>query len=241
MHLRNALLIWLVSVSPTFGQAIISRDRDGDITVDDIVMKQGYIVTITRVKGGKIQLEFQEDNDNTIFTCDWQTAAYKLTERNRQIFKELDKRADIVKDINSLRRRLKDLPEKELNYIMSHYQRLYVSNSGTVEYYVFNSPSAAQNLTKAQMEYRREEKERLNNYGPRIRLRPNMTAYLVAAKRTDTTYAIFVTGAKEGTKEKELLSAADEMEAEAARKLKFAKDMMADADKASGKEQERLL
>ena len=105
MTRRLAILVSVLMVSPAFGQGTISNSQisRNRITVDDVIQKDGIILSLTHLKNGKIKLKFQAD-DSQEYTLDWKTLIYKLTERNRQIYKEQDKVPDIVGDVNKLRR-----------------------------------------------------------------------------------------------------------------------------------------
>jgi hypothetical protein len=244
------LFILAVAVLPAFGQKSTTTrskitDKNG-ITVEDVVQKEGVIAAIRRPKAGKVELELKQEgaSKNETFTLDWRTMVYKLSERNVEIFKEQDRLADIVKDINKLRSRQDELPEKEMKYQLSTWEHLYVSYWGRVTYYSGYSPSAAEGLHKAQMAWKKEEEERKSHYGPRIRLQSGYSAIVIAAKSSDTTYAVFVTSKLEEPKDEKnekALPTTPPAEDEATRKLKFAENMLDEAKKAKGSEKDKLL
>src|SRR5262249_8985381 len=159
------------------------------------------------------------------YTLDWKTLIYKLTDRNRKIFKEQDKLAEIVDDVNKLQTRVKELPEKEMKFLVNSWSNIYVSRSGNVHVWNHIDRKGAASYSQAQMDYWRDEENRQNNYGPSVRLVPGMTAMVVAGRGTDTTYAVLVTGKQEVEKSSELTTESPGLkrEADAARKLKYAK------------------
>jgi hypothetical protein len=245
MSYRLAVLVSVLCVAPAFGQRTISNKQidKNQISVDDVVMHDGVIVTITHLKSGKMKMKFKSDEDQE-FTLDWKTLIYKLSDRNKKIYKEQDKLADIVADANKLNKRVKEIPEKEASLLAHSWTNYYVSPSGNVHVWNHVSRGRLEGLSKAQMDYWREEEDRQNLYGPPVKLVPQMTAYVVADKSKDVTYAVLVYGKKEVAKkekEKPVESPGQEREGEATRKLKYAKQILKDADNAKGEEKERLM
>ena len=251
MTRRLAILVSVLMVSPAFGQGTISNSQTSRnrITVDDVIQKDGIILSLTHLKNGKIKLKFQAD-DSQEYTLDWKTLIYKLTERNRQIYKEQDKVPDIVGDVNKLKQRVRQIPENEIELLAHSWTSLWVGpvhRSGPYIWqngYVYNHVNrhALEKLSKAQMDYWRDEEDRQNMYGPPVRLVPKMTALLVADKGQDVTYAVLVTGKKEeAKKEKTVELISQDREAEAARKLKYAKQTLNDAERAKGEDREKLF
>jgi hypothetical protein len=253
MRLWMPFLVIAVFAMPAFGQKAPSRGKSladkGHLTVDDVVQKEGVIALITRHGNGKVEIAVKQEGveKNEIFTLNWRTMVYRLTDRNVQIFKEQDRLADIVKDINKLRARQDELPEKEMQYQVSTWDRLYVYSSGVVHYYSGYSPYALESLNKAQQAWKREEEERRDHYGKRVRLVSGLPVVIVAAKSSDTTYAVFVTKvdasqeAKDEKSEKVLSASPNPTENEANSKLKFAENMLDEAKKAKGSDKDRLL
>jgi hypothetical protein len=249
MSTRLALLLSVFLVSPAFGQRISnSQTKPNELTVDDVGMHDGMIVSLTHLKSGKIKLKFKTD-ENQEFTLDWKTLIYKLTERNRKIYKEQDKLDDIVADVNKLKQRVKQIPEHEIELLAHSWTSIWTSgvyqagNRVWRDTYVYNhiNRNALEKLSKSYADYWRDEEDRQNLYGPSVRLVPKMTALVVADKGKDVTYAVLVTGKKEEPKkEKPIDSPGKELEAEATRKLKYAKQMFKDAENAKGEERERL-
>src|SRR6266851_8955356 len=243
MSTRLAILLSVFLVSPVFGQRTISNNqtKGNQLTVDDVVMHDGMIVTLTHLKSGKIKLKFKTD-ENQEFTLDWKTLIYKLTDRNKKIYKEQDKLDDIVADVNKLKKRIKDIPDKEVSLLAHSWTDIYVSSSGRVHVWNNINRHALEGLSKAQMDYWRDEEDRQNLYGPPVKLVPKMTALLVADKGQDVTYAVLVTGKKEeAKKEKTVELISQDREAEAARKLKYAKQTLKDAESAKGEDREKLF
>ncbi len=255
MHFRLVILVMLLAVSPAWGQGFRSRGRpsaDG-IAAADVVQAEGVITSLTRLKDGKIKMKIAELQDSEekkekpetqTFTLDWRTMVYKLTDRNRQIFKEQDKIEDVVEDVNKLHHRLKDLPDKESRLLASYRGSVYVYSSGWVDAHESIDPFAAADLSEALRAYQREEEERRNHYGPGVKLRVDMTVIVFAGRSNDTTYAVLVTGKKAPAKKEKEKPPAESpgkaKETEAARKLKFAKGLSRDAENAMGAERERL-
>jgi hypothetical protein len=246
------VLIALAAISVGFASGVqrsAGRRSSGGVTAADVIQKEGVIVSLTRQKSGKLRMKIQEDSEETkekaetqSYTLDWQTMVYKLTERNRQIFKDQDQTDQIVEDINKLHRRLKELPERETNLLMHSWASINVESNGRVNVSQYVDPSAAANLSNAHRAYQREEEERRNHYGPGVKLAVDMKVIVIANANNDTTYAVFVTG-KEETAKKEKKpeeSPGTQNEAEAARKLKHAKGLSTDAENAVGAERERL-
>jgi hypothetical protein len=249
MSTRLALLLSVFLVSPAFGQRISnSQTKANELSADDVLMKDGMILSLTHLKSGKIKLKFKAD-ENQEFTLDWKTLIYKLTERNRKIYKEQDKLDDIVADVNKLKQRVKQIPDNEIELLAHSWTSIWTSgvyqagNRVWRDTYVYNhiNRNALEKLSKAYADYWRDEEDRQNLYGPSVRLVPKMTALVVADKGKDVTYAVLVTGKKEEPKkEKPIDSPGKELEAEAARKLKYAKQVFKDAENAKGEERERL-
>ncbi len=243
MSTRLAILLSVFLVSPVFGQRTISNNqtKGNQLTVDDVVMHDGMIVTLTHLKSGKIKMKFKTD-ENQEFTLDWKTLIYKLTDRNKKIYKEQDKLDDIVADVNKLKQRVKQIPDKEIELLAHSWTHFYINpRTGNLHIWDHVNRHALEGLSKAQNDYWRDEEERQNLYGPPVKLVAKMTAYVVADKGQDVTYAVLVTGKKEEPKkEKSVESPGLEREAEAARKLKYAKQVFKDAENAKGEERERL-
>jgi hypothetical protein len=246
MPCRLVILLSVLMVSPAFGQRTISNNQTSrnQLSVDDVIMKDGVIIGLSHQKSGKMKLKFQADEETQEYTMDWKTLIYKLTDRNRKIFKEQDKLDDIVADVNKLKKRVKDLPEKERDLMIDSWSNVYINSRGVVHVW-WDNPAmrrAAKGLSQAQMDYWRDEEDRQNLYGKPVKLVPKMTAMVVADKGQDVTYAVLVTGKKEEPKkEKPLESPGQERDAEAGRKLKYAKQMLKDAEAAKGEEREHLF
>jgi len=251
MPFRLTILLSVLMVSPAFGQRIISNNQTSrnQLSVDDVMEKDGVILSIAHLKSGKIKMKLQAD-DTQEYTLNWKTLIYKLTERNRRIYKEQDKLADIVGDVNKLKQRVKQIPDHEIELLAHSWTDIWVSpvyRTGKYVWrdsYVYNHVhrNALEKLSKAQMDYWRDEEDRQNIYGPSVRLVPQMTALVVVHKGQDVTYAVLVTGKKEPPKkEKTVESPGQEHEAEAGRKLKYAKQTLKDAEAAKGDERDHLL
>jgi hypothetical protein len=262
MHYRAALLVCLFAISPAFCQ-----DPTDSIRTDDLIKKEGFISSLKKLKDGKIEMKFQEDGkeESETFTVDWRTMVYKLTARNRKLFKERDKMPDIASDASKLHRRQNELPEKERKLLASMWATVHVHpgsisghvsrsrtgivsghidsvHPGSVTVHTGYSRAAADKLIEAQEAFKREEEERRSTYGSPVRLVAGMTAYVVAAKSTDRTYAVLVTGKLEPPKkDTELKSPGEQRESQANAKLSLAKGLLEDAQAAKGKEQKRLL
>src|SRR6266571_568354 len=249
MSTRLALLLSVFLVSPAFGQRISnSQTKANELSVDDVGMHDGMIVSLTHLKSGKIKLKFKTD-ENQEYTLDWKTLIYKLTDRNRKIYKEQDKLADIVGDVNKLKQRVKQIPDHEIELLAHSWTDIWSSgvyragNRVWRDVYVNNhiNRNALEKLSKAQMDYWRDEEDRQNMYGPSVRLVPQMTALVVVDKGQDVTYAVLVTGKKEPPKkEKTVESPGQEREVEAGRKLKYAKQTLKDAEAAKGDDRDHL-
>jgi hypothetical protein len=252
MPCRLAILLSVLMVSPAFGQRIISNNQTSmnQLSVDDVIEKEGVILSIVHAKNGKIKMKLQADETQE-YTLDWKTLIYKLTERNRKIYKEQDKLGDIVGDVNKLKQRVKQIPEKEIELLAHSWTSIWVSpvyNSGGYVWrdaHVHNhiNRHALEGLSKAQMDYWRDEEDRQNMYGPPVKLVPKLTALIVADKGQDVTYAVLVTGKKEEPKaeKKTVGSPGQERDAEAGRKLKYAKQTLKDAEAAKGDERDHLF
>jgi hypothetical protein len=250
MARRLAILLSFLMVSPAFGQGTISNSQTSRnrITVDDVIQKDGMILSLTHMKSGKIKMKFQSDETQE-YTLDWKTMIYKLTERNKQIYKEQDKLGDIVGDANKLKQRVREIPNNEIDLLAHSWTSIWVSpvyRTGNVVWrdaYVHNhvDRNALAKLSKAWKDYWADEEDRQNMYGPSVKLVPRMTALMVADKGQDVTYAVLVTGKKEEPKpEKPVASPGQDRENEAARKLRRAKETLRDAEKAKGEERDRL-
>ncbi len=249
MSHRLAILLSVFMISPAFGQEETSYHR---ITVDDVVQKNGVILSFKYLTKGKVRMKFQSDEPQE-FTLDWKTLIYKLTDRNRKIYTEQDKLADIVKDVNKLNKRIKEIPDHEIELIAHSWTDVWTSgvyqagNRLWRDVYVYNhiNRNAVEKLSKAQLNYWRDEEDRHSIYGPPVTLVPQMTALVVADKGQDVTYAVLVTGRKEPPKkekekEKTVESPGKDREAEAVRMLKYAKLTLQDAQAAKGDEKDRL-
>jgi hypothetical protein len=250
MPCRLVLLLSVLIVSPAFGQRIISNKQTtrkqaikNEISVDDAIEKDGVILSLTHLKDGKIKMKFKADETQE-FTLDWKTLIYKLTDRNRKIYKEEDKLADIIADANKLRQVVKQIPDKETELLAHSWTNYYVNPvTGNVRVWNHVNRRALEGLSKAQTEYWRDEENRQSMYGPPVKLVPKMTALVVADQKKDVTYAVLVTGkVEEPKKEKEKVveSPGQDRETEAARKLKYAKQLLNDVQAAKGEERERL-
>jgi hypothetical protein len=251
MPCRLVLLLSVLIVSPAFGQRTISNKQTtrkqaikNEISVDDAIEKEGTIISLTHLKDGKIKMKFQADETQE-FTLDWKTLIYKLTDRNRKIYKEEDKLADIIADANKLRQVVKQIPDKETELLAHSWTSYHVSPvTGNVRVWNHVNRRALEGLSKAQTEYWRDEENRQNLYGPPVKLVPKMTALVVVDRTKDVTYAVLVTGKieepKKEKKEKVAESPGQDRETEAARKLKYAKQLLKDSEAAKGEERERL-
>jgi hypothetical protein len=246
MPARLAIFISCLLVSPAFGQRSIINNQTNKnlLSVDDVVLKDGMIVSLTHMKSGKIKLKLDADEKQD-YTLDWKTLIYKLTDRNRKIYKEQDKLDDIVADVNKLNTRVKQIPDKEIELLAHSWTHFYINpRTGNLHIWDHVNRHALEGLSKAQADYWRDEEDRQNLYGPPVKLVPRMTAYVVADRSKDVTYAVLVYGKKEEPKkekEKTVESPGLEREAEATRKLKYAKQMRVDAENAKGEERERLM
>jgi hypothetical protein len=227
---------------PHKATATIQTSRN-QITVDDVIQKDGMILSLTHMKSGKIKMKFQSDETQE-YTLDWKTMIYKLTARNKQIYKEEDKLGDIVGDVNKLKQRVREIPNHEIELLAEAWTDVWYSPIRGSNF-VWRDESVYQHvnrplekLSKAWADYWRDEEDRQNMYGPPVRLVPKMTALLVADKGQDVTYAVLVTGKIEETAES---APGKERDAEASRKLKYAKQTIADAQSAKGEEREKLM
>src|SRR5262245_13339692 len=110
MPCRLAIIASIILVSPALGQRVISNSqtKGNQLTVDDVVMHDGVIVTLNHLKSGKIKMKLKSDEEQD-YTLDWKTLIYKLTDRNKKIYKEQDKLDDIVADVNKLKQRVKQI------------------------------------------------------------------------------------------------------------------------------------
>jgi hypothetical protein len=247
MSHRLAILLSVLMVSPALGQDETSANG---INVGDVVQKNGVILSFKYLNKGKVRMKFQSDETQE-FTLNWKTLIYKLTDRNRKIYTEQDKLEDIVKDVNKLNKRIKEIPDHEIELIAHSWTDIWTSgvyqagNRLWRDVYVYNhiNRNAVEKLSKAQLNYWRDEEERHNIYGPPVTLVPQMTALVVADKGRDVTYAVLVTGRKEPPKKEKdnvVDSPGQDRDAEAGRKLKYAKQMLSDAKAANGDEKDRL-
>lgn len=252
MPCRLAIILSVLIASPAFGQRTISNNQTSrnQLSVDDVIEKDGVILSLTHLKSGKIKLKFQAD-DTQEYTLDWKTLIYKLTERNKKIYKEQDKLGDIVGDVNKLKQRVKQIPDHEIDLLAHSWTDIWVSpvyRSGNVAWrdsHVYNhiNRNALEKLSKAWADYWRDEEDRQSMYGPSVKLVPKMTALVVADRGQDVTYAVLVTGKMEEPKKEKTAesSPGKERDAEAGRKLKYAKQTLADAQNAKGEEREKLM
>jgi serine/threonine protein kinase len=217
------------------------------ITVDNVIQKEGVILQITRMENGKIKMEFQSDTTQEYF-LDWETMIYELTEQNRQIFRVQGNLAKIVDEANRLNERVKQIPARETKLLALAWTNIWDSPD-----YADGGLLATTDSSKLMSVYREtlairskallDEKVRQKKYGPPVKLVPQMTALVVADKGQDITYAVLVTGKKEEPKvQKEPVKTTGEArEAEAARKLKYAKQVLKDAGAHSGDERAGLF
>src|SRR5438034_2261476 len=127
MPCRLTILLSVLMVSTAFGQRIISNNQTSrnQLSVDDVIEKEGVILSIVHAKSGKIKMKLQADETQE-YTLDWKTLIYKLTERNRQIYKEQDKVPDIVGDVNKLKQRVRQIPENEIELLAHSWTSLWV-------------------------------------------------------------------------------------------------------------------
>ena len=231
MSHRLAILLSVFMISPAFGQEETSYHR---ITVDDVVQKNGVILSFKYFTKGKVRMKFQSDETQE-FTLDWKTLTYKLTDRNRKLYTE------------------QDIPDHEIELIAHSWTDVWTSGAYQAgnrlwrDVYVYNhiNRNAVEKLSKAQLNYWHDEEDRHSIYGPPVTLVPQMTALVVADKGQDVTYAVLVTGRKEPPKkekekEKTVESPGKDREAEAVRMLKYAKLTLQDAQAAKGDEKDRL-
>jgi|SRR5579864_1208850 len=223
--------------------------KPGDVTEENLVMKSGVIAELTKVKSGKIKLDLKtsETEKNEVFNITHQTMVYKLSERNKEIFKEQDKLGDIAKDINKVRSRLKELPEAEQRLQQSQWERLYVDGWGRATYHAGYSQGAADRLSRVQLAWKQEEKDRQDRYGQRVTLIKGLEVLVVADKGNDLTYAVFVTGkidpAKEGKEGDKATTSTlvSPSEKEANDKLNSAKLLVDQVKSAKGADKSRLM
>ena len=180
------LVLFAVFTGPVLAQKKLpSRPaRPGEITEDDMLQKEGTIAELTRVKSGKLKLELKtsESEKKEVYNLTHMTMVYKLTERNKDIFREQDKLADVAKDVNKVRARLKDLPQKELELQQSQWDRLYVDGWGRATYHTGYSQGAANSLNRTQLAWKQEEKDRQDRYGPRITLIKGLEVIVFAVR-----------------------------------------------------------
>lgn len=197
-------LACLIAALPCFAQKSPSRRSHAETTprdsirASDVVWKEGTIVSVKPLRDNKLRLDLQiEGKESETFTLDYRTMIYWLTDRNRQIFKENEqnKRRDVLKDINTRLRQLDQLPKQQFDVMATQWTRLYAGGTKHAE------ASRAVQLGRSQQAFAQEEEKRRNNYGPPVRLRPSMTAYVIAAATSDTTYGVLVTGKIEEPKQ----------------------------------------
>src|SRR5207245_2746738 len=103
------------------------------------------------------------------------------------------------KDVNKLNKRIKEIPDHEIELIAHSWTDIWRLGR---DVYVYNhiNRNAVEKLSKAQLNYWRDEEDRHSIYGPPVILVPQMTALVVADKGQDVTYAVLVTGRKEPPK-----------------------------------------
>jgi hypothetical protein len=208
MRVLTAILVLFAAISsPAFAQKpkppVRPPAKPGDVTVDELVQKSGVIADLAKVKSGKMKLDLlasASEKDDTFYITH-QTMVYKLTERSREIFKQQDKLAEIAKDINKVRSRLKELPEAEQKLQASAWEHLYVDGWGRVTYHSGYSQGAANRLSNVQQAWKQEEQDRQDRYGPRVTLIKGLEVLVIADKGNDLTYAVFVTGKIDPAKE----------------------------------------
>jgi hypothetical protein len=226
----------------------LRADPPKDYTADDVEQKQGTITGIKELKKGRREITLKTDADKATFIVDRMTMSYQLTTRNRKIFTEQDKVDQIVQDSNKLRRRALELKEGEMDVAMraagmqsahewASGHAAEQSERGTKARSVFKSRNELGALTQSQQTFLREEEQRHKNYGMPVRLKIHNKVIVVASKDGDDTLAVLVLGDEQELKTTPMDSSSA---AEVARRLRLAKSILKDAEKAKGEEQDRL-
>ncbi|MFL5241390.1 MAG: hypothetical protein ACJ8FY_04725 [Gemmataceae bacterium] len=209
----------------------------------------GVIKAVKVLKHGRRELTVLTDEKERVFTADNQTLAYELTPRNRDIFAEQNKIAQIVKDANKFRRSVQELKEGEMDLALgaigqqSTVERVTgraaeKSERGTQVRSVQKKRGALGALSQSQANFVNEEEQRRKDYGLPAKFKKNERVIIVAKKSGDDTLAVLVVGSEP---DNELKTRNPSSEGEAGRKLKNAKQLLTEAKEASGAQRDRLL
>ncbi len=223
---------------------------NGPITEKEVEQHLGIVTAVKTLKGRRLALTVTADQKESTFTLDTKTLIYQLTPKNRDNFTYNEKVKQIVKDANQYRKRLKELEEGGVDAALEalHQQSTKeVVRGGAAE----KSERGAQNrsiekkrgavgaLTQSQLAFTQEEEDRRKNYGMPVKLKDGQKVIIVAKKEGDDTLMVLVAGT--GEKRKEVITSGGPKEGEGARKLQRAKQLLGDAERATGSEHERLL
>jgi hypothetical protein len=107
VNIRPTIPVCVLAISATFCTAQLALGQFGNqssvktgLRRDDVVLKLGSIIGISKPKNSKVELKVQTASEKETFTLDWRTMVYKLTDRNVKIFKEQDKLDDMIADVN---------------------------------------------------------------------------------------------------------------------------------------------
>jgi hypothetical protein len=224
----------------------LRADPPKDYTTDDVEQKQGTITGIKELKKGRREITLKTDADKATFIVDRTTMSYLLTTRNRKIFTEQDKVDQIVQDSNKLRRRARELKEGELDVAMAasglqsageevrgHAQEK--SERGSQVRQIRKDRNELGVLTQSQQIFLQEEEDRHKSYGMPVRLRVRNKVIVVASKDGDDTLAVLVMG------DEKTIAPDSSSSGEVARRLRYAKQILKDAEKAKGEEKDRLM
>jgi hypothetical protein len=238
----------MLAAAATLTCQSLRADPPKEYTADDVEQKQGTITGIKELKKGRREISVKTDADKSTFIVDRMTMSYRLTNRNRKIFTEQDKVDQIVKDSNKLRRRALELKEGEMDVAMraagmqsahewASGRAAEKSERGTKARTVIKSRNELGALTQSQQTFLQEEEDRHRSYGMPVRLQVNHKVIVVASKDGDDTLAVLVMG----DEAVELKTTPESSSGEVVRRLRYAKQILKDAEKAKGEEKDRLM
>jgi len=228
--------------------AATRSDPPKEYTSDDVEQKEGNITGVKVLKGGRREITVKSADGKLTFVVDRLTMSYLLTLRNRKIFAEQDKMDQVVQDSNKLRSRARELKEGEMDVAMkaagmqsthewASGRAQEKSERGTKSRSIFKSRNELGALTQSQQTFLEEEEQRHKTYGMPVRLKASQKVLIVASKEGDDTLAVLVTGEEAAPKDKSIDTSGS---AEVARKLKYAKSILKDAENAKPDERDRL-
>jgi hypothetical protein len=229
-HMRSTLIAVLV-IWPGLASGQDRTDKIPNLAdLHDVTREQrGMIVSLTRLKGGRIKLEMLPAGvlaETKEIMLDWRTMIYGLSQKNTELWGKEDKLEEMVGFIFHHRTDTFAILEDRYMALLDKYPA----------WQRHRSTSAVSDYNKTELDILTNEEARRRALGQPIKLCEKQEIITYVDKGHDITFAVLVKYQQTTSNEDRV----DKREAEARRKLKYAKQMIADFDHAKGEDRERL-